>query len=160
MEIAWLRAAALGATIGVRSMSAPANLAWATVTGRVRTDGVIRFAADPDVAGLLTLMAAGEMLVDKTGVLPSRTRPLPLAARILIGGACGAALADSESLPPATGAAIGAAAAGLSAMITVRIRERLDGLGVPDALVGLAEDAIVTVVGRAAACETNGTDRL
>jgi len=132
-------------------MSGLANLAWAAVTGRMRTGGIIGHVVNPDIAGIITFMAAGEMLVDKIGVLPGRNQPLPLAGRIVLGGACGLLLGDSEGLPPATGAAIGAAAAGVSAMVTVRIRTGLDRMGLPDPLVGLAEDAVVIAVGRAAA---------
>jgi hypothetical protein len=96
------------------------------------------------VAGtLLTVAAAGESIADKVAPLPDRTEPIPLAGRVLLGGATGALLARSRGGSPVVATAVGAGAALAGAWFFTTARRGLTRRGVPDALVGAAEDLAV-----------------
>jgi uncharacterized membrane protein len=96
------------------------------------------------VAGtLLTAVAAGESIADKVAPLPDRTEPVPLAGRVVLGGATGALLARSRGGSPVLAAAAGAGAALAGAWLFTAARRGLTRRGIPDALVGTAEDLAV-----------------
>jgi len=69
---------ALGAITGIRSMAGPAAMA-------LRHDGVL--------PGMVAMMAAGEMMLDKTAVIGDRIDPLPLAGRAIMGAIVGGIIA-------------------------------------------------------------------
>jgi uncharacterized membrane protein len=153
----WLRAAALGAATGGRSMTPLAAVSRAAATGKLQIHGSpLAFLARPAVAGVLKLMAAGELLLDKLPCLPPRTNPPSLAWRIALGGACGAMVASIDERPVVPGillaASIGATAAAASSFMLMRIRLSLGRMGLPDAVVAIAEDALVIAISRAAVC--------
>lgn len=141
-----VRALGLGAITGLRSTAGPAAVSRAISSGRVgNLDGTI-FAAlgSPRMAKVLTLFEAGEMIVDKLPIVPSRTSPQPLAGRALSGAAAGAALFASEGGSKAAGGALGAAGAVAGALAGERLRAQIgQRLGVPDTLVALLEDGVV-----------------
>lgn len=127
------RAMTLAAVTGLKTMMGPALLAASR-----RRDGW----------KLLALATAGELVVDKLPFVPSR-RSLPL----LIPRALAGYYVAHESLKedgvddPAT-AALGAAVAAGVATIAPMARAVVGRtLGVPDALVGLAEDALALKLG-------------
>jgi uncharacterized membrane protein len=152
----WLRAAALGAATGGRSMTPLAAISRAAAAGKLQIrHSPLTFLAQPAVAGILKLMAAGELLVDKLPSLPPRTNPPSLAWRTALGGVCGTimALTDERPTVPSTlwAASIGAGAAAASSFILMRIRLSINQMGVPDPVVAMAEDVLVIAVSRAAA---------
>src|SRR5215207_5683874 len=121
-----IRAAALlGAAGGLRSA-----MPWGALALAGRFGGV--------VGRLGPLVAvAGELVGDKLPQTPSRTSPPALAARLGSGAAAGWLVAG------APGAAVGSAAAGLSALAGERTRAALGArTGLPDPLIALAEDAV------------------
>jgi uncharacterized membrane protein len=126
------RIIALGAISGVRSMAGPATLAAAH-------DSLFKRA--------LTIMAAGEMALDKTGFVGARTAPLPLTARAVVGGLVGGMSAQDEGDDVLVGGLVGAAAAVGAAHLAYHVRTRL---ALPSGLGGLFEDALV--IGIAACC--------
>jgi uncharacterized membrane protein len=127
-------AAALGAVSGMRTFGGWAGLA---LRGRV-TDRRLR-------AGLL-LAAAGEMAADKTPWVPPRSAAPALTGRVISGALAG------RLLGAARGARLGAAVAAASTYPSERARALLGGrLGVPDPLLGIAEDALVVGVATAGA---------
>lgn len=129
-----LRAAALlGAAAGLRTATPFGALA---LRGRLG-DGPVRTAA-------LTA-AAGEIVIDKLPMTPSRTSPPGLAGRLASGAACGGLTAG------AAGAAVGSAAAALAAFAGERTRAAIGRRsGWPDPLVAVAEDMLATGVALAA----------
>ncbi|GAA3216606.1 hypothetical protein ACFO1B_15420 [Dactylosporangium siamense] len=94
-----LRAAALGAAAGARSVTPVAVLA-------LRRPGWGRA-----VAGVAAL---GELVADKLPRTPSRLKPAPLAGRIVLGAVAGAGYARRQGVAPVV-PALAAAAAALAA---------------------------------------------
>jgi uncharacterized membrane protein len=135
---------ALGMTAGLRSLTAPAVAAWAAqLWWPAVRQSPLAFMAVPIAAYVLTALALVELVTDKLPFTPSRLTPLPLTARILMGGLCGAtlgALSPSSVVPGAVCGALGGIAgaiAGYQARRALVMR-----LHIPDVVVALAEDAI------------------
>jgi uncharacterized membrane protein len=122
------KALALGALTGMRSMAGPATLAY-------HRGGLARH--------VFTLLAAGEMLADKTPLVPDRIAPLPLAGRAALGAVVGGIVAYDAHDNVVLGGLIGAAAAVATAHLAYRIRTRLP---VSNAVGGMIEDALVARV--------------
>jgi len=134
----------IGVVAGLRSMTAPALVAWGARLGRLRLESTALAFLGSDVAAwLLTALALGELVADKLPRTPSRTRPGPFGARILTGALSGAALTVGTGGSLAPGAVLGAlgAVAGTLGGYTARTR-LVPALGVPDTVVALAEDAV------------------
>ena len=80
---------------------------------------------------------AGELLGDKAPLVPPRTFPPSLAFRAASGGVCG------RELGGAAGAGVGVLASVASTVGTYRARKAITEMtGLPDAVVGLAEDGV------------------
>ena len=148
-----VRALGLGAVSGLRSIVGPALLSRAAARGEL--DGLkgtwFEFLLRKRVSTVLTLMALGEMVVDKSGLVPDRIARGPLAGRGAAGGFVGAALFSASGAPWAAGAALGslAAVAGAYAGYTFRVVPHRK-FGIPDPILGLIEDAIAVMAGSAA----------
>lgn len=96
--------------------------------------------AAPATERLLRLLALGELVVDKLPVTPPRTAPPALAARLVSGALTAAANAGSPKGPILLAGALGAL---LAAHAMERLRMRAGRrTGLPDAVIGLAEDAL------------------
>jgi len=141
----------LGFVDGLRSMTAPAVVCWAAHLGWLHFAGTkLAFIDHPATLVVFTLLALGELVVDKLPKTPARTAPVGLTARIVLGGASGLALAAgagmSFSLPLAgviasIGAIVGAFA-GYHVRRAVVLKAHLPGL-----VVAIAEDAIAIAGG-------------
>jgi uncharacterized membrane protein len=89
----------------------------------------------------LSLFAVGELVADLFPSIPRRTAPLPLLARILSGGFCGACLGLSAHQSWPVGAALSAAGAVIGAFAGYEIRRRLVvKFNIADRFVALFED--------------------
>ncbi len=128
-------------------MAAPAILSRSVVEERAgRSLEGTSFAAlgSPRVSTALRLLEAGEMIGDKTPIIPSRTSLLPLLGRAASGAVVGAALFVSEGRRAATGGVLGALSATMAAYAAERLRIQItQRLGVPNVAAGLLEDGIV-----------------
>ncbi len=147
---AWVRAFGLGTVAGLRSTMAPALLSRAAARGELEgiEDTAFSRVASGKLPNLLTLLAAGEILADKTLPLPSRTSGLVLLGRASSGALVGAALFASEKRAGVLGAALGAAAAVTGAYAGEGFRRRAsERLGVPDPALALLEDAAAVTIG-------------
>ncbi len=103
-----------------------------------------------NVATLLPLAAAGELVGDKLPSAPARVAPLGLSGRIASGALCGAALSRSAREDTFTGAAFGALGAVVGAYVFYEVRRVLtQEEGMPDLPVALAEDALAFGLGTA-----------
>jgi uncharacterized membrane protein len=121
-------AAALGAVTGLRSTAGPAALG---LRGRWGRSG--RIAA--------LLAATGEVTFDKLPAVPPRSDLPSLTGRILSGAFTG------REVGGASGAGAGAACALATAYGSQRLRALVgERTGLPDALIGALEDAVVIVV--------------
>lgn len=135
----------LGAIAGMRSMAAPAVVShrlsqrmfgWP----RNPVETVLR---DELAAQILLGAAAAEMVADKLPFAPARIRPLPLAVRTASGALMGWVLGGSRD-SRAFLAVVGGAAALVTTFAAYGIRKAIaENSIVPDALVGIAEDAAV-----------------
>lgn len=114
----------LGALTGMRSMSGPLALA-------LRRGGVSE--------GIFGLMAAGEMVADKTSLVGDRTDAFPLAGRALVGAVVGAMISREQGSSVIAGVALGAGAAVVAAHLAFRLRKRLP---VSSTVGGMLEDAL------------------
>ena len=150
-------AAALGWIAGMRSLTPPALLTRtlsdrrgpARLLGRRQTARALGSSA---ARALLPLAAVGEIAADKVPGMPARTSPPVLAGRLASGALVGAAVAAARRADPAPAAVAGALAAVASSFVMMRLRLRAgDALGVPDAVVALAEDALAVGLGAAVA---------
>lgn len=127
-------AAALGAVSGMRTFGGWAGLA---LRGRM---------SDRRLRTAFLLAAAGEMAGDKTPWVPPRSDPAALAGRVISGALAGRLVGGAR------GARLGAATAAATTASSQRARALIGRrLGIPDPLLGVAEDAIVLGVATAAA---------
>ena len=124
-----VRALGFGALTGVRSMAGPAALA---------------FESDGPVKNVVGLLAAGEMIADKTPFVGDRIDAAPLAARAVMGGIVGAVVAYEARESVWLGGLIGASAAIAAAHLAYRLRKRLP---VSNPIGGAIEDAVVIGLG-------------
>lgn len=138
-------AAGAGVVTGMRSMALPAFLSH-----RRSSEGghgrVTRHLARSDAATLLSVLAAGEMMADKTPFIPDRTDALSLAGRAAIAGLCGVAVAESRNTSLIPAAVVGSLAAVGSTFVSYTLRKKTGALtGLPDSILGAVEDALVLV---------------
>jgi uncharacterized membrane protein len=137
-------ALAIGVVAGLRSMTAPAAVAWAAHFGwlHLETSPLAFFASAGARYVLLALMLA-ELVADKLPFTPSRTRPAPFVGRILAGALAGAALAAGHAGSLGIGAVAGGFGALAGTLGGYRARTSLvRALKVPDYVVALAEDVV------------------
>ena len=84
----------IGVVAGLRSLTAPAAVAWGAYHGWLNLHGsALSFMSAKAAVIIFVMVAVGELVSDKLPATPSRTAPLGLTARILLGGLCGACLA-------------------------------------------------------------------
>jgi uncharacterized membrane protein len=90
---------------------------------------------------LLVAAAAGELVVDKLPMTPSRLEPAGIAGRLVLGASAAGLFARTRRAPWLPAAAIGAASAIVSAKIGHDVRARL-AQHAPDPAVAVVEDAL------------------
>jgi len=109
---AYLLALLIGGVAGLRSLTAPALVSWASYFGRLDLVGTwLAFFGYASTPWILTLFAIGELIVDQLPSTPSRTAPLGFGARIVSGAICGAAVGT------AGGTMIGGSVAGIAGAV-------------------------------------------
>src|SRR5881227_1604572 len=123
----------VGVAAGLRSLSPPAVVAWAAHLGWLNlSDSPLRFMASTIAVVIFSLLAVFELIADLLPQMGKRTAPVPLAARILMGGLCGACLYAASNQPLVIGAFAG-----------YEIRRRsVAALQVKDIFIALLEDLI------------------
>lgn len=134
----------IGVIAGLRSMTAPAVVAWAARLGWLDLhDSPLSFMGSTAAVVVFTLGALGELVADKLPSTPSRTKPAPLIGRILLGGLAGAAVATSGSQSVSLGGVLGAAGGIAGAFGGYEFRTRLvRAFKVPDWVITCLEDAV------------------
>jgi uncharacterized membrane protein len=76
----------IGVIAGLRSMTAPAVVSWAATRNWIRpSSNSLAFLSKQAVASVLSVLAVGELVVDKLPGTPNRTQPFALAVRALTG---------------------------------------------------------------------------
>jgi len=145
---ATLKTLGLATTAGLRSMAAPAFLAQAIRRGDLRAPGLLPALGSPKISALLAILAVGEMIADKTPLVPSRTSVPALLGRLLSGALAGTTLFVAEGRRRNSGAILGALSAFAAAHAGERLRAAGVRKGIPDPILGALEDRIVLVLGR------------
>jgi len=132
----------LGCICGLRSMTAPAVVAWGAHLGWLHLEGsLLAFFANKISLVLFSLFALGELIADKLPFIPPRTQAGPLGVRILFGAVCGAAICISVGASPTGGAVLGGLGGIAGASAGYHYRRRLTSM-VPDILLALIEDLV------------------
>ena len=94
-----LLALLIGMVAGLRTMTAPAVVAWAAyLNGFDPGGGWLSFMSHWITPWIFTLLALTEFVVDQLPSTPSRTVPMQFGARLLTGGLCGATLGASAGI--------------------------------------------------------------
>jgi uncharacterized membrane protein len=136
----------IGVFAGLRSLTAPAVVSWATYLGWLKLDGPLALFGHVASVAIFTVLAIAELVADKLPKTPARTAPLGLDARIVTGAISGAAVAVTGNQAAALGAALGAVGGVVGAFAGYQARVRLvKTLGTRDLFVALLEDAIAIV---------------
>jgi uncharacterized membrane protein len=141
MAIPLLFAFLIGCVCGLRSMTAPAVVAWGAHLGWLHLQGSLLAFLDNKISlAVFSLFAAVELIADKLPFIPARTQAGPLGVRILFGAGCGAALCISAGASPVVGAILG----GLGGVAGAFAGRAYRGMGakIPDFVLALLEDLV------------------
>jgi uncharacterized membrane protein len=143
---ATLKTLGLAGVAGLRSMAAPALLARAVQRGDLDAP---KFPAlgYKDVSKLLSFLSFGEMVADKTHLVPARTSAPALLGRLLSGAVAGSVLFADEGRRGNSGAILGALSAFAAAYAGERLRAIGAQRGIPDPILGILEDRFVLTLG-------------
>jgi uncharacterized membrane protein len=134
----------IGCICGLRSMTAPAVVAWGAHLGWLHLQGSwLAFFANNISLVIFSLLAIGELIADKLPFIPGRTQPGPLVVRILFGALCGLAICISGAASPLMGGLLGGLGAVAGAFAGYNYRRLLSsGSMLPDLLLALLEDLV------------------
>ena len=90
MNYVFVLAFGIGIVAGLRSLTAPAVVAWGAHLGWLNLHGSpLAFMGSTTAVAIFSLLAIGELVVDKLPTTPKRTAPVGLIARIIT-AACAA----------------------------------------------------------------------
>ena len=139
----------IGIVSGLRSLTAPAVVAWGAHRGWINLNHApLHFLGSTAAVVVFTVFAVVELVADQLPSAPSRTAPPGLIARIVLGGLCGAAIAVSGAQSIAIGAVLGAAGGIAGTFGGYQVRTRLvKALKVPDFVIATLEDAVAIGAG-------------
>lgn len=132
----------IGLFNGLRSLTAPAATAWAVYMGWMRLEPPLSFIGSLSAVIAFTLFAIGEFVVDKLPQAPSRTDPLGLIARIVMGGLTGTCIAAGGGKEVLWGALLGATGGVAGCFAGYQARTRLAKATGKPILIALLEDAV------------------
>jgi uncharacterized membrane protein len=141
-----IQAIGLGVLAGMRSLSAPAvvsqHLSHHHAPDSLGTP--LNFLAKPQIANLLKVPAAGELVLDKLPMTPSRIEFPAIFGRIGSGAVVGATLYRAHGKNLFIGLVVGALSALASTYAAYYLRRTLgEQFDIPDLALGIAEDALV-----------------
>jgi uncharacterized membrane protein len=139
----------IGVIAGLRTMTAPAVVAWAASRHWLNLDkSALAWVGSTAAVGFFTLLALGELVVDKLPSTPNRTGLPGLIGRSVLGGLSGASVAAAGAQSIAGGAVLGAAGGIAGAFAGYEVRTLLvRALEVPDFVIALLEDAVAIAGG-------------
>jgi uncharacterized membrane protein len=134
----------IGVVAGLRSLTAPAVLAWGANHNWLNLhNSPLRFMASTIAMVIFVLLAIAELIADQLPSTPSRTAPPGLITRIVTGGLCGAGIAIAGSQSLALGAVIGVVGALAGTYGGYYARTGLvRALKVPDLVIAILEDIV------------------
>ncbi len=133
----------IGFFAGLRSLTAPAAVAWAAHLGWIELDHPLSWIGSVPWVAAFTLLAVAELAADKLPNIPSRTSPLGLGARIVTGALTGACVAAAGGQPPLLGALLGAAGGVVGCFAGYHARTRaVKAFRTRDIYIALLEDFV------------------
>lgn len=134
----------IGVVSGLRSLTAPAVVAWGAHQNWLNLHNTaLSFMASTAAVVIFTLLALVELTADKLPSTASRLKPPGLIARIVFGGLSGASVAVSGAQSMMLGAVLGVVGGVAGAFAGHEVRTRLvKALKVPDLVIALLEDAV------------------
>ena len=138
-----------GVVAGLRSLTAPAVVAWAAHLGWINLHGSpLAFMGSVWAVGVFTVLALGELVADQLPSTPSRTAPVGLSARIVTGALAGSCLgvAGGSSLWMAALAGALGGIAGAFGGYQARVG-LVRALRVRDLVIAIPEDLIAIGLG-------------
>ena len=137
-------AVGIGVVAGLRSLTAPAAVAWGVRWGWLGLAGSpLAFMGTLVAVALFTLAAFGELVADKLPRTQRRTLPAGLTARLLMGALSGACLCVSAGQSLLVGAVLGGIGGVVGGFAGYEARTRLvRSLKVGDTLIAVAEDLV------------------
>lgn len=149
MNLTMLLALGIGVVAGLRSLTAPAVVAWAAQLGWINLQGSpLAFMGSKWTVGILTLLALVELVADQLPSTPARTAAVGLSARIVTGALSGACLAVAGGAALWLGAVLGVIGALIGTFGGYQARVGLvRGLRVPDIAIAIPEDIVAICLG-------------
>jgi len=144
------RAATLGVVAGLRSQMPSFLLAVAANRGRFAATAAppVGWLRSPLVLAGVGLLELGELVADKTSLVPSRLRPGPLGGRIFFGSVYGGVVSRDANRSIPAGAVLGALGAAAGSFAGYHGRSSLVRLtNLTDPLVAVGEDALAIGLG-------------
>src|ERR1700739_2696502 len=112
MNFVFALALGIGITAGLRALTPPAVVAGAAHFGWLNLNSTpLAFMGSIIAAVILSLLALFELFADLQPSTGTRTAPVPLIARIITGGLCGACLCAASNQSLFIGALLGAVGA-------------------------------------------------
>lgn len=149
-----LLALGIGVVAGLRSLTAPAVVAWAAYLSWINmSDTWAAWVGNIITVIVLTVLAVGELVADKLPKTPARTAPPSFAPRIALGAFAGAVIGTAWGF---TWSALGAGIIGavFGTLGGYRARTRLVASHGHDLPIALLEDAVAVLGGFALAALT------
>ena len=132
----------IGVVTGLRSMTAPAAVSWASRTGWLDVGSTpLAFFGFTFTPWVFTAPGLGELVIDQLPTTPSRTETMPFGTRIVVGALCGGAIGASGGAL-VTGLVAGIAGATLGTLGGHALRARLAAAFGRDRPAALIEDAV------------------
>jgi uncharacterized membrane protein len=144
MTYVFVFAIGIGTVAGLRSLLAPAVVAWAAHFDLLNLNGsLFAFMGSRTAVAIFTIFTIGELIADKLPKTPKRTALAPLLARILLGGLSGACLLAAAGKSLLAGALLGGIGGFVGAFAGYEIRRRIvNNLHVKDLFVAICEDVV------------------
>ena len=149
-----LLALGIGVIAGLRSFTPPAAVAWAAALHWINLNGTwASWLGHPITVGIFTVLAIGELYLDKQPKTPPRTAPPSFIARIGSGAFAGAVIGTAWGV---TWGALGAGIVGavLGTLGGFQARSRLSAAHGRDLPIAMLEDAVAVLGGFALAAAT------
>jgi uncharacterized membrane protein len=139
----------IGIVAGLRSLTAPAVVAWAAHLGWINLHGTpLTFMGSAWAVGVFSILALVELVADKLPNTPSRIAPVGLSARIVTGALTGSCFAVAGGTPLLLGALAGAIGGIAGAFGGYNARVGLvRALRIPDFAVAIPEDVVAIGLG-------------
>ena len=133
----------IGLFAGLRSLTPPAAVAWAVYLGWLKLARPLSLIGSLPAVIILSLLAIGELILDKLPNTPNRTAPPGLIGRIVTGALTGACVSLGGGRTAFVGAGLGVIGGIAGCFAGYHARARLvRSLRQPDFNIALIEDLV------------------